>query len=976
MLSLAVTLVLGIEPASAEKNVLVIHSYHANLSWTADLKRGIEQEFDQSEEDVHLFHEFLDAKRFPNLEHQKQFLDTIQTKYQTTSLDVVMVSDDPGLGVILKHRDTHFPEHPIVFFGINKVQPELLIQPNMTGVFETHDRLATAAEAIRQNGSEGIIILADSSETGQAESSKAAKILEIPNAPTEVVVLEDLTPTTLKHRLQDYPAHWPILLWGQLREDTPQASLIDFHEVPRIIQAAVPNPLYSSSSTHIGHGVVGGKVLDGEQHAREAVELANHILDGQSPDSLPPITRSKNTWFFDAQELKRFSIVNSQLPVGSKLINLQTSFYEEYRHWVWLTVGAFTATLLIIGLLIEVIRRRAIAARILQENQIRYKDLAEAGANVFWELDAQMRFTYISGDRNSLHGIKPEHFLGRSPQELLAYRRNVEFDWCSFSDQFQARTRIDHFRFRLKDEDKSLRIFELNGKPILKEGEFLGYRGIKREITQEYQLAEDLAYQATYDDLTGLLNRQMFDQTLQQTVNHVQHSGRQAVLCYLDLDQFKIVNDTAGHLVGDRLLSEIAHVIQQSVRPNDTLGRLGGDEFGLILESCGLSQAEAICKDIIEKVQGYRFHWAERQFGVGVSIGLVPISAEGGDAVELLSRADLACYRAKDLGRRQAYVAESGDSTLATQKAQMSRLATLSQAFEENRFYLMQQPIVALEQSSLSPAGGCRLGQEPLFQAPHFEVLLRLRDEQGKTISPGLFIPEAERYGLITQIDRWVLQTVLKALPRLNLPSDGLVSINLSGASLSNEPFLADTLALLREMIGDDASSPSICPQWICFEITETAAIAHLETVKGFIHDLKALGIRFALDDFGSGVSSFGYLRELPVDFLKIDGSLVKNIHRNATDRAIVALINDLAHMMSIQTIAEFVENDSIRQCLCDIGVDYAQGYGIGRPMPLEIAIANQPREPLTPRPLAMRPHAEDEVDAGPVELLTSDSGP
>lgn len=927
LLGLLLPLGIGIEAAHAEKNVLIIHSYHPALSWTDALKRGIEQEFGKSEEEVQLFHEFLDAKRFPNLDHQQKFLAAIQTKYQKMDLDLVMVSDDPGLGIVLKHRETYFPQHPIVFLGINKVQPELLEQPSMTGVFETHDRLATAQEALSQMNSEGIIILADSSETGRAESSRASKILGIPNPPQELVVLEDLTATTLKQRIQAYPAHWPILLWGQLREETPQGSLIDFQATTRMMRATVPNPLYSSSSTHIGHGVVGGKVLDGEQHAKEAVELANQILEGRSPELLPPITKSKNTWFFDAQELKRFSIATADLPTGSQLINQQNSFYDQYRHWVWLTVAAFAATLLIIGLLIEVIRRRAIAAQILEENQTRYKDLAEAGANVFWELDAQMRFTYISGDPEGLHGLKPDDFLGQTPQALLAHHRNIEFDWVDFSNHIQDQAILDNFHFRLKEGNQNLRIFKLNGKPIFESGEFIGYRGIKREITEEFQLAENLAYQATYDTLTGLVNRQTFDQTLQQTVYRVQNKGLQAVLCYLDLDQFKIVNDTAGHLVGDRLLAEIAQVLQQSIRASDILGRLGGDEFGLILEGCSITQAQAICQTLTQKVRDYRFCWAKRQFRVGVSIGLVPIETEGCDAVDMLSHADLACYRAKDLGRGRAYVAEPGDMTLASQKTQMGHLANLTQALEENRFFLMQQPIVSLSHPS---------------KAPHFEVLLRLLDENGSTISPGLFIPEAERYGLITQIDWWVLQTSLKALSQLNLPSNSLISINLSGASLSNANFLQDVIRLIRETAEEKAFSQFFSPQCICFEITETAAIAHLDRVKVFIHDLKALGVRFALDDFGSGVSSFGYLRELPVDFLKIDGSLVKNMHHNATDRAIVALINDLAHMMSIQTIAEFVENDGIRQCLSDIGIDYGQGYGIGRPTPLEELMADE----------------------------------
>ena len=909
------------EAAQPKNNILVIHSYNAELPWTASLEEGLNDYFSSSEHDVQLFHEFLDAKRFPNLGHQSSFLENIKDKYGETPIDLVVVSDDPGLAMVLKQREQYFPEQPLVFLGINKVQPELLNMPGVTGVFETHDQLHTATEGLRQTTYEGMIVLSDSSETGQAESEQASQILQLPNPPKQLVLLQDLTADTLTTELEAYPAHWPVLLVGQLRDGSPNGPLITVGDTTDLVRSLISNPLYGASKAHIENGVVGGKILDGEHHAMQTAGLVEQILNGISVDDIAPITQSENVWFFDAQELQRFGIDESVLPAESRLLNIQTSFYEQHWRLVWLTGAGFAVTLLVIALLMEVIRRGAISKHILEENQIRYRDLAEAGANVFWELDREMRFSYISGNMADLHGIQAQDFFWKTPEQLLSQYSGVEFDWQNFSEKFHSHLPIEDFQFCSKEHGQTLRIFKINGKPIFEGDAFLGYRGIKREITKEYQLAEDLAYQATYDVLTGLVNRQTFDHTLQQTVRRVQEVGLQAVLCYLDLDQFKIVNDTAGHLVGDRLLTEIAQVLQETVKDGDVLGRLGGDEFGLLLINCSLDQAQAFCEALIQKVREYRFRWAERQFQVGVSIGLVPIEAERANAVELLSFADFACYRAKELGRNQAYVTKPGDTTLAMQLQQMGHLATLTQALEEDRFFLVQQPIVALSKDS---------------DAPHFEVLLRLRDEKGMVVSPGFFIPEAERYGLIPQIDRWVLKKTLQTLPKLNLPGDSVVSINLSGASLSNESFLQEVIALIQEAAQSSDLESRVSPHCICFEITETAAISHLESVKCFMHHLKSLGVQFALDDFGSGVSSFGYLRELPVEFLKIDGSLVHNIHQDSTNREIVAMITKLANVMSIQTIAEFVENDAIREELMAIGVDYGQGYGIAKPQPLD----------------------------------------
>ena len=557
----------------------------------------------------------------------------------------------------------------------------------------------------------------------------------------------------------------------------------------------------------------------------------------------------------------------------------------------------------------EVLRGRRIRVQLLQENEKRSHDLAHLGADLFWELDQGLRFSYLSGN---FHHLQRKDLEGKTPCQALSSVSTLEADWDYFCMQLSRQQPIKNFTLRLKTSDTTLRIFNLNAHPIFDANKrFQGYRGLQREITEAYNLTQTIAYQATYDPLTGLINRNEFDTRLRQAVQRARDRGVPSVLGYLDLDQFKLVNDTAGHLVGDQLLAELAQRLHQSVRSSDSLARLGGDEFGLLLEGCSPEQGERLSQTLVDKVKNYRFTWQGRQFQVGVSIGLVPILGDAANILKLLSRADLACYRAKDLGRGRIYLADQNNTELAQQHLELMHIANIPQAIEENRFYLVEQPIVSL------------LGDA----YEHVEILLRLNDEYGNVVPPNLFIPMAERYGMIGLIDRWVVKTVLSDYHSYYPKADTMVAINLSGSSLSDERFTTFVVELLGQ---------SMMPaEKLCFEITETTTISQLDQALKFITTLKKLGVRFAIDDFGSGVSSFGYLRQLPVDYLKIDGDLIRNIEEEEYISTIVDMVNQVAGMMGMKTIAEFVENDVILDRLRTLNISYGQGYGIGKPRPL-----------------------------------------
>jgi diguanylate cyclase (GGDEF)-like protein len=436
------------------------------------------------------------------------------------------------------------------------------------------------------------------------------------------------------------------------------------------------------------------------------------------------------------------------------------------------------------------------------------------------------------------------------------------------------------------------------------------------EVRRKHRQAEAaIRHLAYHDPLTGLTNRHRFELRLADALTTAREQQAEHALLYLDLDQFKVVNDTCGHVAGDELLKQLALLLHAQVRERDTVARLGGDEFGILLENCPLERARQIGAQLLRALNDYRFCWQGKCFVVGGSIGLVAIDRGSPSLGDLLGRADLACYAAKDLGRNRIHVFQDDDLELARRQGEMHWVARINAALEQNRFSLYRQDIHVL--------GG---SNEPMG----CEVLLRLRDEEGNLIGPGAFLSAAERYNLAPAVDRWVVGHLLETMARHQRQGGRLPSaifINLSGATLGDEGFYAHLRALLKQT--------GLPPSLLCFEITETAAIANLSRAIQFIEAVRAEGCRFALDDFGAGLSSFAYLKALPVDYLKIDGGFVRDLIRDPMDRAIVEAINRIGHAVGLKTVAEFVEDDATRQALLAMGVDYAQGYALHRPEPM-----------------------------------------
>lgn len=534
-------------------------------------------------------------------------------------------------------------------------------------------------------------------------------------------------------------------------------------------------------------------------------------------------------------------------------------------------------------------------------------------------VDTDMNCTFINKAAETLTGWKSKEVLGENIHQLLQHSHEdkspFQIKYSFIKRAIQENQTYQGNNQVIWRKNETTFPVQLSCSPFEDRNKEIGAVVIFRDITHERAISRKVDFLASHDTLTNLINRHEFENRLQQAIYNLQIERSEHVLCYIDLDQFKVVNDTCGHIAGDELLRQLGNLLQAKIRQGDTLARLGGDEFGILFLHCELEHAINNISAIQELISDYRFSWEQKTFAVGASIGVVTINRNTRDITQALSAADTACYIAKESGRNRIHVYREDDFDVAKRYGEMEWVSRIHDAIDNNGFMLNIQKIVPVASHS---------------QDHHFEVLLTMRDGTATPIPPGAFIPAAERYNLMTFIDRWVLKSTFEWLSqnREHLDTLDLCAINLSGQTIGDPNFTT----FLKELFDEH----NIPPQKICFEITETAAVANMSRASVIINELKKNGCRFSLDDFGSGMSSFSYLKNLPVDFLKIDGNFVKDIIEDPIDRSMVQAITQVAQVMNLETIAEFVEKPEIMDLLYSIGVDYAQGYAIEKPIPIE----------------------------------------
>ena len=613
----------------------------------------------------------------------------------------------------------------------------------------------------------------------------------------------------------------------------------------------------------------------------------------------------------------------------------KTPFFESIHRmkhqngdWRWMSSRAKAILdengrlLRLLGVEVDITERKLYEEALFREKESAQITLQSIGDGVI-TTDSKCHVEYVNPVAEELTGWKVDDASGRPIDEIF---RGFHEETCEpLENPLSVSIRRDRSIKSVRPtllirRDGNELYIESTASPI-RDGKGLVTGGVLvfHDVSESRELNRRLSYHASHDILTGLVNRREFENRLERALKSARARETSYALCYLDLDQFKIVNDSCGHSAGDALLGQLGALLKSKIRWRDTLARLGGDEFGVLLESCSLDEAMQTAEALRLAISEYKFLWDDRSFRLGVSIGVVPISADNEDVAALLSAADSACAAAKEAGRNRIHSFQENDIDLMRRRREMQWAARINNALEENRFELFRQTIQPLQTD---------------VDGAHYEILLRMRDENGAIISPGLFIEAAERYGITPSIDRWVIRSAFRWLvseaderERLEL-----CSINLSGQSLGDDKFLPFVVDQFQ-MSGLDATK-------ICFEITETAAIASYSQANRFINALKELGCKFALDDFGTGLSSFGYLKHFPVDFLKIDGSFVKEILHDPIDREMVRSINEIGHLTGKQTIAEFAENEEIITMLRGMGIDYAQGYGVSEPKRVTRAVA------------------------------------
>ncbi|WP_455196562.1 EAL domain-containing protein [Kaarinaea lacus] len=648
-----------------------------------------------------------------------------------------------------------------------------------------------------------------------------------------------------------------------------------------------------------------------------AVQLQERVIDFTYRDEIIEAKQLLYDKTMAAQEAvfrKLNELTQIQRAATQRAVQESTLEYNRTRNLMY--IFGVVAFVIVVIVALVVIRRAATneASVFLQKEKLQVT-LNSIGDGVI-TTDANGLVEYVNQVAAQLTGVNNDDAKGLGLFDVLTLVNDegVPPSTNPVLKAINEQRIIDNYEpMTLVRENGDNYAVELTAAPIEDyDGSIIGAVLVFRNMTAIRDMANQMAYQATHDSLTGLINRDEFERRLVEAINVARNNHEEHVLCYMDLDQFKVVNDTCGHIAGDELLKQLTVLLHRKIRKSDTLGRLGGDEFGILFLDCKLDKARQIIRILCNTINEFRFVWGDKSFEVGVSVGVVAINSQSGGLTEVLSAADSACFVAKDLGRNRIHIYQPDDQILSQRRGEMQWLPRIRHALENDRFQLYYQKFIPVS----SPDSEYNI-----------ELLVRMIDEKGEIIPPMAFLPAAERYDLMPAIDRWVINNAFLSLRNYQqyiANANYMWTINISGQSLSDEYFL-DFIIGKRLEHQVDASR-------ICFEITETAAVTNLTDATHLITALKEEGFRFALDDFGSGLSSFNYLKHLPVDYLKIDGSFVKDLMDDPIDYAMVESINQIGHILKLKTIAEFVENNETLQILKELKVDYAQGYAIHKP--------------------------------------------
>lgn len=646
------------------------------------------------------------------------------------------------------------------------------------------------------------------------------------------------------------------------------------------------------------------KFLRVNRGARGNIGYTEEELHNLSPEVIAP-AYDKKTFSALLGRLKKNP--SKKITIDAVMKRKDGSLYQSESHVQLMSYGSGLALL---AFVVDVTERK--------KNEDRLRALSqtvEQNPNLIVISDLKGNIEYANNRIVETSGYTVDEVVGKNTR-LFGSGETPPEEYKELWETL-SEGRVWHGTFHNKKKNGELYWARESIGPIKDEnGKTTHYVAIQEDVTETKKLFDQLDYHASHDLLTGLINRREIESKVKAAVLQANQDSSKHVLCYLDLDQFKIINDTCTHIAGDELLKQFSKFLQGNVRGQDITARLGGDEFGILMSFCSVAQAKRVVEQLLEKVADFQFLWEDKIFRIGVSIGLVEIDENSVSVAELFRQADIACYAAKAAGRHRCHIYREDDEELAKRTDELQWVSRIHNGLENDKFVLYAQEIRALADGDNAPR--------------HHELLIRLEEEKGEIIPPGAFLPAVERFHLSQKLDQWVIKTAFEWISRNkgNSSTNTVFSLNISGPSFGDQK-LFDFIKIELERTQLNAAQ-------ICFEVTETAAINNLSQARVFIESLKEHGFLFALDDFGSGLSSFEYLKNLPVDYLKIDGQFVKDIETDPIDLAMLKSINDIGHVMGKKTIAEFVENGNIMKMLEELKVDFAQGYHLGRPIPLD----------------------------------------
>ena len=573
------------------------------------------------------------------------------------------------------------------------------------------------------------------------------------------------------------------------------------------------------------------------------------------------------------------------------------------------------------SMIIDVTERRH-AEEGLRWSEQRFRDFADTAADWFWELDADLRLSYLSERYHEITGNSAQNLLGLRHTEWLEAICPDEETRKAHIAQLQGDDQFYNLELEVMGVDGELRMHIISGKPVFDQnGTFQGYRGTGRDVTGSHRMSRQLAHHASHDSLTGLVNRREFEERLGRVLEAARSGNGEHAMCYLDLDQFKIVNDTCGHTAGDHLLKQVSALLRTKVRQRDTLARLGGDEFGVIIEHCNLAQAERLTEGLRNAISGFRFLWQGASFNIGVSIGLMPISRSAQSVADILSAADNACYLAKERGRNRLHVCSSDDLELARRRQEAHWLTRINNALEEDLFSLVLHPFLTLNSQSNADEDS---------QLKSFELQLRMQDDQGVEVPSTVFLPAAERYHIAPELDRWALQHTLRWLceepERLRTLKH--CCIDLTAASLHDDDFVDGAVVLLNES--------KVPADKMCFGLPEVILLDGNSASSRFVDSMRELGAHFSIIGFGTGQVTVRSIAQLPVDSLKLHPDVVNDVVDNPVARTLARNLVEIAQIVGKQSVAPSVESKEVLEILREIGIEFAVGPAIGKPRAIE----------------------------------------